>query len=935
MEFFNFCANNRLADAQKRYAEGGVDLGFTDPGGRTALAFSAGKGHLDVVKWLIEIGSPLETKDNDGRTALARAAINDHLVVMETLIAAGADINAINKGQTPILSDCVSSPSSAKERAAILLLQSGADRLLTDDRGKSPLHYAVQAKLLNLTKLLLLDGGVDVNALDKFGNSPLYYAEQARLSNIIPLLKEAISIAPAPTPTETVAPVQATTTPQATTPPATPASATSESSVYGTFQELYAAIKYDNRTTPAIRLNSIVNYILNGGDINERLHADGEVVNFLEMAISFNIPELIKFVFDSGFDLTATPPEGGVKYYLKKFIDRYLWHEALRPEELAYLLPLFFDTNFELTIDEIVKMGDHKLSNFTKYYPEGVEPDNSVQKSYYKLILGKYPNINEVDRSGKSLLHRALEGYSSTYQRVSESSVTTKGEPNAPEFNYSDLWINAILDVDGVDLNLADYENYSPLYYACKKGSAEVVRKLVQMGATIDFLSGKDSMPLSHVACLAGRSDLLDVLLDFGLDVNSCNDKGVSLLLAAVSGAQHRVEKAIVALLLDKGADPYIADNQGNTPLHKIVTLRSDTRIVDGLLKWGGKKRDLLDKEILEIVCLLIDNGADLEAVNSNGFTPFASCCRVSANHQFKCTELPLVKYLIDRGAIVDTQDSNGRTPLYRAVDDDDAALVDILLAAGANSDLKANDGKTPYMHAVDKNRRAIISKIEKATASLEMDGDDMDAAFMRACKNGNRGVAEMLVKSGNIDVTYVDDEGRTPLHYIAKLGMTSLAKFVLENGVDINYADKFHQTALHFAAGNKQKEMLKFLLSNGANMNIADKDGMLAIHLVANRGQHDMLELFLDQGADANALENDGDSLLHSACHTRSRECVRVLLEKGVNPNILNKEGITPLVLSVNINQKEIVKMLIAAGADVKVKDIDGDEAIHIAAMR
>ena len=59
--------------------------------------------------------------------------------------------------------------------------------------------------------------------------------------------------------------------------------------------------------------------------------------------------------------------------------------------------------------------------------------------------------------------------------------------------------------------------------------------------------------------------------------------------------------------------------------------------------------------------------------------------------------------------------------------------------------------------------------------------------------------------ESGNIDVTYVDDYGRTPLHYIAGLGMTALAKFCIEHGVDVNYTDTNNQTALHFAAASPE----------------------------------------------------------------------------------------------------------------------------------
>ena len=601
----------------------------------------------------------------------------------------------------------------------------------------------------------------------------------------------------------------------------------------------------------------------------------------------------------AGIEPDEVPELLGVLVQTYKFDDR--------EDELSALIPLFAEKDFTLDTESLKRLLDHGARM------------HSPQSMYNEMLIDKCPDINEVDRYGQTALHYAL----------------SRGiEPFA----------EALLARGTADLNLADYENRPPLYYACKNASGEIVRSLLQAGADMDVLCGKmhvgmdtdyffnaDSTPLVLAACTNEDRDVLKVLLEFGADINAANDKGVTPLHAAC--LSHNTELA--AFLLENGADVSARDAYGDTPLHILVRRRdkkpNNVESIPAVDSWRAKR----ETECIKLVDMLIENGADIEALNINLRTPFFVSAYEVRTRKPESFNIPILKHLLSLGAAVNPQDINGVTCLHNAVSDENSELVKFLLESGADSSIQDNKDESPYQMALRKNKRDIISRIEKNDVTIEMDGDDLDAAFMRACSNGSRGVAEMLVKKGNVDLTYVDNYGRTPLHHIAGKGMTALAKFVIDSGVDINYTDNFGQTALHFATGKLHKEVFKLLVNSGADINIADNKGVLPIHLIANRGQHDMLELLLDKGADPAVMTNIGQSLLHAACYTRSRECVRVLLERGIDPNILDKTGITPLIVCANINQKEIAKMLLAAGADVKARDLDGDEAIHICVIR
>jgi ankyrin repeat protein len=62
-----------------------------------------------------------------------------------------------------------------KENIAKLLIENGADIEAKDDKGWSPLLFAVQSYLPEMVKLLI-GRGVDVNSHNDFGNTPLHEA---------------------------------------------------------------------------------------------------------------------------------------------------------------------------------------------------------------------------------------------------------------------------------------------------------------------------------------------------------------------------------------------------------------------------------------------------------------------------------------------------------------------------------------------------------------------------------------------------------------------------------------------------------------------------------------------------------------------------------------------------------------------------------------
>ena len=157
--------------------------------GITPLFVAAERGAAAVVRLLLESGGATEVANWNGVTPLHMAAMRGHVGVVAALSAAGASLEApAADGATPLLSVAAAAePLEAAPRRAMLrwLLQRGASSAARDGAGRSALHAAAAAGLVEAVEELLAASGARAaaaalaGATDAEGRTPLTLAVSA------------------------------------------------------------------------------------------------------------------------------------------------------------------------------------------------------------------------------------------------------------------------------------------------------------------------------------------------------------------------------------------------------------------------------------------------------------------------------------------------------------------------------------------------------------------------------------------------------------------------------------------------------------------------------------------------------------------------------------------------------------------------------------
>ena len=233
-----------------------------------------------------------------------------------------------------------------------------------------------------------------------------------------------------------------------------------------------------------------------------------------------------------------------------------------------------------------------------------------------------------------------------------------------------------------------------------------------------------------HLAAGNGQTEMAELLLAHGADVNAVGDSGVTPLLLAGNAGY----KSLVDLLLRHGAEP----SSGKSTHDPNAQLRA-----------------AIERGYLYAAKDSIESGADVNAMSEDGWTPLLEAVRADAS---------LVELLLANGADPNEASDRGYTPLMRAAGLGKLDVVRLLLDAGADRETRDVDGKTAAELAREGGqfRCAEMVAVEVERARIPLDGEEQE--LLRMCS------AALCAPITEVDVEFTDG------HCVARAAITASA---------------------------------------------------------------------------------------------------------------------------------------------------------------
>jgi ankyrin repeat protein len=401
-------------------------------------------------------------------------------------------------------------------------------------------------------------------------------------------------------------------------------------------------------------------------------------------------------------------------------------------------------------------------------------------KEVVSLLLQKGAKVGHKNFQGATALHAAVDRRHTEIVRLlleSGAPVNIKTEKGKIELWFAvDKQHTEIVELllkYKASPTLSNNEGITSLQLAACLGNYEIITLLLQQ-----FISRKDLSDALCGACESGYSQIVELLITKGADVNhKVTDRYTPLHIASLY--RHF---SIVELLLSKGANIEITDIHGHTPLHFAVI-----------------KNQPLTVEFL------LTKGADINRGVHEGFTPI----HIAAYKGYKEITEILLKY----NARLDVFTREKRyTPLKLAQESNHDEIVQLLLSHNPKEARAVQP--TPNNTVAKRNNRNVPETTITYAASTDIKGTGL---YHMVISNDFNGV-EFLLKLGANPNVPVNES--LPLTLAARSNNIRLAQLLLEYGADVNgtTTNKFF-TPLSMAYFARNKEMCRLLLERGGKM--------------------------------------------------------------------------------------------------------------------
>jgi cytohesin len=388
-----------------------------------------------------------------------------------------------------------------------------------------------------------------------------------------------------------------------------------------------------------------------------------------------------------------------------------------------------------------------------------------------------------------------------------------------------------------------------------------------------NIVTAKDKSGRTLLHYVGSRKDLAELLVANGAIVDEPDNEGTRPICL--------VQGEAIIVLIQNNADLNQRNNNGFSPISCA-----------------------LGREDLDAAEVMIKNGADINEQDGEGTT--------FLGESVKKGNFDVVKFLVDNKADGTKADNQGRTPLHVAIQEGNRDIIKLLVENYPNTvDSKDAGGKTPFEDAVNQG-----GDLPKILLELKVQGvvsvgvPYFDENFNEQQKGG--GVDTLLhlaVKDNDMEkVKLILTKRKTELdNPIYNFDIDAGGAFLGMSPLQLGYYSRYNEPEKYGNITNS--DIFTELVENGAKLDFAAGEHKITLlHLAAIFGDNTMVENLIKQRVDVNALDSHQNTPLYLAAKYGNTETVIILLKHKADPRIQNRYSLTPYDLATD---EEIKKML------------------------
>ncbi|KFX92771.1 hypothetical protein O988_07132 [Pseudogymnoascus sp. VKM F-3808] len=304
----------------------------------------------------------------------------------------------------------------------------------------------------------------------------------------------------------------------------------------------------------------------------------------------------------------------------------------------------------------------------------------------------------------------------------------------------------------------------SPLVKAAELGSTDIVQRLIQAGANVNYDQQKNDYPPTalEAAIEKGSLQIVHDLLAAGANINGPIFKDGISNRSPLEVAVDENNTRIAILLLSKGA---------KVDLYPESALPQSTALGHALASWPQNE---------EIIQHLITAGADVNRASQLHGMPLPEARSFGS-----------VQTLISAGANVNGTTPGGITALQGSITTDNIDIVQLLLNAGADANAPAPRqmyGKTALQAAASRGKVPIVGLLLRHGADPNAPAYESHGvtALQAAAMDGHLPVVLMLLRAGaDVNAPAAKIGGRTALEAAAEHDRLDMVSLFLKNDTD------------------------------------------------------------------------------------------------------------------------------------------------------